>query len=339
VRTEQQVREAFAFIADRAPSPTSALSRLTLAPAPGSSRRRRTVVLLLATAVAVLALAVALPSILTNRTGVPADQRVPGNWNMIHRVDPPDGWTVTGIEVWPDHEITSLGSGRVTRSWPCHTTVYGVGALKRLPTERQPVTVQGRPGFYAPKTSDDGEVPAGVYWQYRPNGWAIAACEPASKSAARSIAERVVFTPVPMRLPFRLTSLPAGLEVGVLSTGSDSAGQHIGIDISGARAPDKLPPYVDFGPGRDTPDTTGVEEIVINGRTARLRSESQTLCFALADRSLCVGVGRDDRANPDQRLWEPGARELVIDLAGRLEIAADPADSTTWFDASDALNP
>ena len=49
-------------------------------------------VLAVAVAVVVIALAVTVPSVLINRTGVPADQRVAGNWNLIHRVDPPEGW-------------------------------------------------------------------------------------------------------------------------------------------------------------------------------------------------------------------------------------------------------
>jgi hypothetical protein len=37
-------------------------------------------------------------------------------------------------------------------------------------------------------------------------------------------------------------------------------------------------------------------------------------------------------------LWEPGTRELVIDLAKRREIASNSADAATWFGANDALN-
>jgi hypothetical protein len=339
MRTEQQVREAFTSIADQAPSPAAALSRLRLEPPPRFARRRRTVVALAAAAV-VIALAVALPSLLINRTGEPADQRVPGNWNMIHRVDPPDGWIVVGMDVWPDHEVTLLG--RPGSPSGCAAAIYGVGALKRLPTERQPITVRDSPGFYAPKGSDDGEVRAGIYWQYRPDGWAVVSCgEEPSKSDAVLIAERVVFASVPMRVPFRLRSSPDGMQVGVLSTGWDGIVQFIGVSISRTREPDELLAYVDFGPAKDAPEPglPGVEQITINGRLATLRADNQTLCFAVPERSLCVRVGRDDRtANPDLRRWEPGARELVIHVAERLELASNPADSATWFDANEALN-
>jgi hypothetical protein len=295
----------------------------------------------LAAAAVVIALAVALPSLLINRTGEPADQRLPGNWNMIHRVDPPDGWTVTAMEVWPDHEVTLLAPAGSPSG--CAAAIYGVGALKRLPTERQPVTVRDSPGFYAPKGSEDGEVRAGIYWQYRPDGWAVVSCgEEPSKSDAVLLAERVVFASVPMRVPFRLRSSPAGMQVGALSTGwDDFARQFVVINMSRTRDPDELPAYVDFGPAKDAPKPglPGVEQIMVNGHLATLRADKQILCFALAQRSLCVGVGRDDRTtNPDLGRWEPGTRELVIDLAKRLEFASDPADSATWFDANDALN-
>jgi hypothetical protein len=340
MRTEQQIRDAFTSIADQAPSPAAALTRLTLEPPPRLVRRRRTVVLL-ATAAVVIALAVALPSFLINRTGEPAGERVPGNWNMIHRVDPPDGWTVVGMDIWPDHEVTLLG--RPGNPSGCYAVIYGVGALKRLPTERQPITVQGRSGFYAPKGSDDGEVRAGIYWQYRTDGWAVVSCgEEPSKSDAVLIAERVVFASVPMRVPFRLKSSPDGTQVGVFSTGWDGfARQFIGVSMSRTGQPDKLPAYIDFGPAKDAPQPglAGVEQITINGRLATLRADKQTLCFALAERSLCIGVGREDRNDkPDLSRWEPGTRELVIDLAKRLEIASNPADAATWFDANDALN-
>jgi hypothetical protein len=55
--------------------------------------------------------------------------------------------------------------------------------------------------------------------------------------------------------------------------------------------------------------------------------------------SLCIGAGREDReTKPDLSQWEPGTRELVIDLAKRLEIASNSADAATWFGANDALN-
>jgi hypothetical protein len=118
---------------------------------------------------------------------------------------------------------------------------------------------------------------------------------------------------------------------------SNSSGSASVVRVS----PTKLLAYVDFGPAKDAPKPglPGVEQITINGRLATLRADNQILCFALPERSLCVRVGRDDRtANPDLRRWEPGARELVSHVAERLELASNPADSATWFDANEALN-
>ena len=102
MRTEDDLREALASPPD--PERVDRLARTITAATGTRTRRRRPVLILAAT---VLVLAVIAGFLLDNRTreAVPAltptstptptgEARVAGNWRMVHRVDPPPGWTV-----------------------------------------------------------------------------------------------------------------------------------------------------------------------------------------------------------------------------------------------------
>ena len=100
MRTEDDLREALASPPD--PERVDRLARTIIAATGAPVRRRRPVLILAAT---VLVLAVIAGFLLDNRTreAVPAltpaptptgEARVAGNWRMVHRVDPPPGWTV-----------------------------------------------------------------------------------------------------------------------------------------------------------------------------------------------------------------------------------------------------
>jgi hypothetical protein len=79
---------------------------------------------------------------------------------------------------------------------------------------------------------------------------------------------------------------------------------------------------------------------VLECSVGTVRSHASRALSTLRVEMAPTGIGHDDRtAKPDLTRWEPGARELVIDLAGRLDIASSPAETTSWFDANEALNP
>ena len=177
MRTEQLLRDALHSAADQARSPEVVMARIS-AGLVGRPRRRRRMVLVLAVAVVVAALAIALPSLLVNRMGVPADQRVRGNWNLIHRVDPPEGWVVRDRYVRPDRESTLLGPAGApdeNDAGGCNVLVFGPGAIgEPIPAEAQPVDINGRSGFVV--RDQEPMLSNGVYWLYAADAWASVSC-------------------------------------------------------------------------------------------------------------------------------------------------------------------
>lgn len=81
-----------------------------------------------------------------------------------YRIELPAGWTVTARNVNAEVESTSL-SGPDDAG--CLVQVFGAGQDPRLPTDTQPVTVQGGPGLYGVLDPDYNTVRSGVSWHYR----------------------------------------------------------------------------------------------------------------------------------------------------------------------------
>ena len=94
MRTEDQLRTALARLR-RPAHATDDLYDTIIRRTQRQPVQRRRMALVLAVAAVLIAVAIAVPTFLVNRTGVPADQRVRGNWNQIHRVDLPAGWQVS----------------------------------------------------------------------------------------------------------------------------------------------------------------------------------------------------------------------------------------------------
>ena len=150
MRTEDQLRTALLDFADL-PHATDDLYDAIIRRARRQPVQRRRVALVIAVAAVLIAVAIAVPTFLVNRTGVPADQRVPGNWNQIHRVDLPAGWPVRTITVTADSESSAVGPPTASpddQTGGCVTTVYGrgVGDPSAGAVKRTPVEVNGRPG-------------------------------------------------------------------------------------------------------------------------------------------------------------------------------------------------
>jgi hypothetical protein len=130
VRTEQLLREALSAVADQARTPEVTMTRISTSLGKRPSRRRARL-LVLALAVVVLALAIVLPSVLIDRAAVPADERTPGNWNLIHRMDPPDGWVVRDRWVQPNRQgrILAPSDAPDYTTENCRVEVFGRGVL------------------------------------------------------------------------------------------------------------------------------------------------------------------------------------------------------------------
>lgn len=202
MRTEHELRDAFAALADQAPPSDVVLERLRDPERRAPSGPRRTVLVLAAAVVVILALA--LPPLLTERTGVPADTRAQGNWNLVHRLALPAGLVVSQQVVRADVETSVVQPDSPAKQdtvGDCVVEVHGPAAdpMPERTSQDTEVTVQGRVGFYR-KPSGSGAPNGGVYWQHGatawtrvsvlPSTWASGSGRPAAPIPASSSASR-----------------------------------------------------------------------------------------------------------------------------------------------------
>ena len=250
-----------------------------------------------------------------------------GPWNQIHRVEVPDGWTVTARNVGIENESTSLsgpaGAGCLVE----------VRAGEPSPQERrrtsERVVVQGITGHYGEGDPDFGHA-RGVFWPYRDQAWASVSCE-ADRETILDLAERVRFEPNPVRLPFSMSALPERLpltqviedrrdERTSLSFGSSHTDPTT-MAVSNVTDDDL------FAPGQP------LETLRVNGRTVELRSANQTLCMPTRSQPICIFTYGEEISND----WNAGARDLALHTADVITPVDDPTDQTTWIDTREAL--
>lgn len=347
MRTEQLLRDALAEVADR-PYPTENLAERILARTSSPPVRRRRAVLVLALVV-VLVVAVALPTVLSRRSAAPADVRVRGNWNMIHRVDLPVGWTVTAQAVTADSESTSLKAPTSTadRIVGCVVEVQGPGRPDPAAGARRrvPVQVNGTPGYYVypdagdpdPSTTTSG----GVTWRYATGAYAEVSCGE-DTTLSLQMAARVRFGTVPTRLPFRLRSLPAGYQVQSVVPPLSTLDPPL-LGAASLSAIDKSPERpvlgitVSPGPTEIPPGLPGWETDTIDGTPAVLSALDGRLCLNTRGHSVCIDAGSGQPADLTTSLWPAGRRELLVDVAKNLTLSRNLKDQSTWYRADQAL--
>ncbi|MEN3360211.1 MAG: hypothetical protein V7637_4193 [Mycobacteriales bacterium] len=229
MRTEDDLRAAFAALADTAPSPADMLPPLSRAER-GKPRRRRTAPVL-ATAAAVAAIGVAVPLAVVRTHPQPSASppaRQPGCSMaaadfVFFRVDP-----VPGADLGGSRGVSCLSRG----AYLYNATGGLLGALQVWrpgvfdPTEvrrGRPAAIAGHRGYIGTYTVPAGQPPLGrpvpwtgaVAWEYAPDAWATISAElahPLSLPLALKVAAAVhAEDPAPLRVPLRLSYLPAGL--------------------------------------------------------------------------------------------------------------------------------
>jgi hypothetical protein len=279
------------------------------------SRRSR------AAALAALALAVVaalvLPTVVLSH--LPVDVRRAGEWRYSHEVELADGWKLLSRSIEPEQESTVLQvpSGGADPA-DCTVTVRVAGVQPDLPGSRiDAARVEGRPAKIAIRPG--GTV--NVYWEYAPGAWASVECdsqEPVRRDLMVGIAGAVRFHDVRQALPYTLTALPEGYRIR--SVGETFA-----------------PIYGDvvWGPTvlLEPPADSYWAAIIIGPDLADLAGESAetTVSCVDPDRSICVSAFQmDDQVAPNRGM---SRRTVAVTLAD-LRPAADPADRSTWFDAS-----
>ena len=344
MRTEDQLRTILVDLADR-PHATDDLYDSIIRRTRRQPVQRRRMALVLAVAAVLLAVAIAVPTFLVNRTGVPADQRVRGNWNQIHRVDLPAGWQVRSITVSADSESSGVGPPTASpddETGGCVTTVYGrgVGDPAGGAVKRTPVEVNGRPATYSkPGFETDG----GVVWQYAEDSWAQVSCDDRQQSV--DLAQRVQFAVTTTRLPFTLRSMPDGYQVrAVYPPHTGSSAPVLGaLDATSLDQRKDLPYFgvvVSAGTTEAPEHLAGWETDTIAGMPAVLSARDGRLCLnppGTPSHTVCIESGEGTPADLTKSLWPAGRRELLVEIAESLKLAKNLEDQRTWFVANDTL--
>lgn len=330
MRTETDLRQALAGLADSAPDPTKVGIRLQLHTSALKPARPwwRPATVIIALCVAVVLVAVLIP--LASRRAEPADLRKPGYWGFVSRIDPPSGWRLDEHGVQLDREYLRLAPTPERQDLaPCEVYIYGRGAYPLDPPVGTPATVGDRPGTFVEGNAVD---PSMLVWSYSADAWALAFCTSEPPNADPDILVRIAtavrFEPSPVRLPIRLTKLPDTYFAAVVLEGTidDTKTGAFRLD-----APDRPSlsifttptPFPAAGPG-----LPGVEEHTVNGRLVRLREDQRGAQLQIGDRYVTISSTGGDRQS-----WDPGEKEAILAVAASLRFAGDLTNPDTWFDA------
>jgi hypothetical protein len=291
------------------------------------TRRRRRIQLVGMAAMTVLA--VVVTSSVVNRPYV--EPRQSGVWTFSHTVRPMAGWSIRSRTVERDWETTILRA-EPPSGGRCSVAVGGSQAtwVRQLPRYPSKVRVGARPAFFAEGVWPNGGG-AMLWWEYADAALVIIECGGIStpRKALPRIASHVVPVADPVLLPYRLRSLPRHYHVASVTKGlirySTTAfltrnDYPEGIIHLSIRYPAGLPMY-------------GVSSSALESRYANDRHAA--VCRPFGDSHICV---RGEISTPGIKIRDQrGVLSMIDKIAAHLELAPNPTDSGSWFDARDAL--
>lgn len=215
MHSEDDLRAALRALEREAPEPSAVLAGLPVLQRRHTVRRRT---VLAAAAVAAVGAVPLGARFLLDRDQRPAATGAPSHpWVLTFTMDL-DGYQTVSVErTGRRQSLTWQGSPGGPAGNNPMVVVHDAGNLDASPARRgEPVTVRGLPGFLVREPLTDlpsGELASGVFWEYAPGAWAIAA-DFSGGDGQRSLrlAESVRFDQVvPIRVPYRVGRLPGGL--------------------------------------------------------------------------------------------------------------------------------
>ena len=296
-----------------APTPDQLTSRFTEAEATVRRSRRRRRGLLAAVAVAVLA-AVVVPTIVLPR--LPVHVREPGVWAYSHEVVLAPGWALAGRAIERTSESSVLQIPWVSDDPAiCTVTVFTRGVAPERSGDTRPVTVKQRPGEVVTRPGNE----ISVNWEYASDAWASVGCDSVaavSESILLQVAAATRFREGRQPLPFTLTSLPADYRI-----------QTVGETY--------LPSYASVGLGPGVllvpPDNSYRALVVVGPDLGGSFDDTTKRCLG-PQRDVCVSAFQtDDQVPPNASML----RRTVTSTVDDIELAPDPGDRSTWFDATE----
>ena len=191
--------------------------------------------------------------------------------------------------------------------------------------------VQGRPAEYGELDPDFGPYPRAVLWHDADGHWFRVSCD-LDRAGILRIAEGVHSADNPMRVPFRLASIPAGVSMVQLiewtRDGEPTTTAGFELPDSGRRLSMEVSNVTDPALNQGK-----VERREIAGREVEIRAESQSLCILTESQPICVSGPGDEPASD----WSPDARAVAVRTAELLSPIDDPDDEASWLDADQAF--
>ena len=236
----------------------------------------------------------------------------------------------------------------------CTAEVNGRGVQPHtpVPAATTPVTVNGRPAQYA--TTPDQR--ASVFWTYDDAAWASVGCwlNPSGLGSATSpaairdlvvqLAERVTFGDYRLLLPIRLGRLPSGYAITAASQDLGNP-ERWGVSLSPAQVTEATP-MVGIDAGEDSPipaPTLRVGNYSASTATFRIggpmtpvpRTEVSSTALYLRSTPVKIRLATTNARSDDPDRRAEALHRIATEAD--LGFAASPTDTTTWFDAVDAL--
>jgi hypothetical protein len=152
----------------------------------------------------------------------------------------------------------------------------------------------------------------------------------------------MVFEPTPVRVPLRLRSLPSGYRVSSVGEESypESSIPATRIGLIG-RGDDQGQPgmWIEVYrgvPSKAKPGTPGNWVGSVNGLPAVFDADARWLAFTTQGNEILLET-HGNMPNISRSRWSQAYRELLVDIAGRIELAEDLTSPADWPDANQAL--
>lgn len=382
MRTEDDIRDALATSLERhALSRDTVVARLRGTDSTGGPNRRRPRPgMLVAVAATTAAAIVAVPLVLRSggdASDAPATALATRMWRQLpFTLDLPPGWQETGRAITSDSMANGIASPSSHGDAVCVVAAYRTGRFdtSRIPADREPVTVNGKPGFFAEVGFGPDKVVRGqpiaitqpaIAWLYAADSWAVSYCPGARPAEQRALvqqmAEAATFTAGGFPVPVKMGYVPPGFETAIalapeeelLTPQMSSRGSTIEFTKDGLRcdsttdapAGDHVHSVcavkivaANFPKNAKSPIKVGppVSPITINGQHAWYYVDGQTTVLVVAVPQV-PAHGNGYYLNVELPVALPDVRGELRKIAEQIQIAPDLTDQSTWFDAETSL--
>ena len=249
---------------------------------------------------------------------------------------PLDGVQVSGVMLSTTSQQVQLDSG-TGQEWDVTLTAAGTDQPMAEPGA-EAIQIGGRPGYYGSLSglgyATAANQPVGLVWEYAPGAWAtVVSHDQHAISAADATAIADAVEPgqtKALTVPIKVGTAPEGMQLqayiggpgGSRLTQIGTQGINALIDFTSGTETDVT---VDFGPRISGEPLSGTRT-TIGGRTAYVMNGSIRILVG-SNYEMHAIVAGNAHVTPAE----------LLTIANSIEVASNPQDQSTWFDATEAL--